>query len=46
MVSDLPFGWIIGLIDFWLKNSLKLMNCWYPNGAGWLIAPTPLAGRS
>lgn len=46
MVSDLPFGWIIGLIDCWLKNSLKLMNCWYPSGAGSLIGPISPARRS
>jgi len=46
MASDLPFGWIIGLIACWVKNSLKLMNCWCPNGAGWQIAPMPLARRS
>jgi len=46
MVSGWPFGWIIGLIACWLKSSLRLMNCWYPKGAGSLIAPISVVRRS
>jgi len=45
MAKGWPFGWNIGLIACWPKSSLKLMNCWYPNGEGWLIAPLPVARR-
>jgi hypothetical protein len=34
MANKWPFGLNIALIVCWPKNSLKLMNCWYPNGAG------------
>ena len=33
MANQWPFGLNITLIVFWSKNSLKLMNCWYRNGA-------------
>ncbi len=46
MASGWPFGWNIGLIACWLRNWLKPMNCWCLNGAGWLIAPLPVARRS
>jgi len=44
MVSNGPFDWNITLIVCWLKNLLRLMSCWCPNGADLLIAPMP--GRS
>jgi hypothetical protein len=34
------------LIACWLKNLLRLMNCWCPNGADFLISPMPGARRS
>ena len=45
MASRLRYGWNIGLIACWPKSSHKHTNCWYPNGAGWLILSKPDARR-
>jgi hypothetical protein len=46
MVSNGPFDWNTTLIACWLKNLLRLMNCWCPSGADLLILPLPGARRS
>jgi hypothetical protein len=46
MVSNGPFDWNTTLIACWLKNLLRLMSCWCPNGADLLISPMPGARRS
>jgi hypothetical protein len=46
MASGWPFGWNIGLIAWWPKSSLKLMNCWCPNAADNPIVLVSVAGRS
>lgn len=46
VVSRWPFAWIIGLTVCWLKSLLRLMNYWFPNGAGSPIAPIFVVRRS
>jgi hypothetical protein len=46
MVSNGPFDWNTTLIACWLKNFLRLMSCWCPNGADLLISRMPGARRS
>ena len=46
MVSNGSFDWNTTLIACWLKNLLRLMNCWCPSGADLLILPMPGARRS
>ena len=46
MVSNGPFDWNTTLIACWLKNLLRLMSCWCPNGVDLLISPMPGGRRS
>jgi hypothetical protein len=46
MVSKRPFDWNTTLIACWLKNLLRLMCCWCPNGADLLISHMSVGRRS
>jgi len=46
MVINGPLDWNTTLIACWLKNLLRLMSCWCPNGADLPISPMPGARRS